>query len=151
MDSILVSIKKLLGIPEEADHYDMDIIVFINSAFSTLNQLGIGPSEGFIIEDDEAEWDDFITDQTATSKDIDKKKAKQLLQCVKQYVYQKVKVTFDPPSTSFHLEAINKQISELEWRMSVIVDPNRSNRREGLFTDGTSIMEVYRNRRQRFY
>lgn len=126
MDSILTSVKKLLGIPEEAIHYDFDIIIFINSAFSTLNQLGIGPKEGFMIEDAESKWDDFIGNQTATEKIVQSEDFKKLLQCVKQYVFQKVKIAFDPPSTSFHLEAINKQISELEWRMSVIVDPDKN-------------------------
>lgn len=150
MDSILTSVKKLLGIPEEATHYDMDVIIFINSAFSTLNQLGVGPREGFMIEDDEAEWDDFICDQTATDKVIQPRNAQQLLQCVKQYVYQKVRMAFDPPSTSFHLEAINKQISELEWRMSVIVDPDRSTGKGG-YSNGSRINQIYSNRRQRFY
>lgn len=149
MDSILTSVKKLLGIPEGATHYDMDIIIFINSAFSTLNQLGIGPREGFMIEDDEADWDDFICNQTATDKQIKPEDAKRLLQCVKQYVYQKVKLAFDPPSMSFHLEAINKQISELEWRMSVIVDPARSSRTGGVRSEST-IMSIYTDRRKRF-
>lgn len=110
MDSILTSIKKLLGIMEEYDHFDPDIIVHINMALSTLTQLGVGPEAGFMIEDDSATWSDFIPS--------DNKR----LEFVKTYVYLKVRVVFDPPQSSSVLESINRTISELEWRLNVAAE-----------------------------
>lgn len=111
MDSILTSIKKLLGIAEEYNHFDGDLIMHINSAFSILTQLGVGPSEGFSIDDDGATWDEFIQD----SKTIES---------VKSYVYLKVKLLFDPPISSAVLESTNKLIGELEWRLNVAAELN---------------------------
>ena len=99
MDSILTSIKKLLGIAEEYEHFDPDIVMYINSAFSVLTQLGVGPEEGFRIEDASLEF-------------------------VKTFIYLKVRLAFDPPLSSAVMEAINRQISELEWRINVTVDPD---------------------------
>lgn len=113
MDSILTSIKKLLGITEEYTHFDVDLIMHINSVFMILNQLGVGPSEGFVIEDDTATWDDFIEEPTQ-------------LQAVKSYMYMKVKLLFDPPLSSAVMEAMNRTISEFEWRLNVAVDPAKS-------------------------
>lgn len=109
MDSILTSIKKLLGIDEEYIQFDNDIIMHINTVFLNLTQLGVGPEEGFLIEDDAATWDDFIGDSNQ-------------LQAVKTYVYLKVKLLFDPPLSSSVIESINRIISELEWRLNVAVD-----------------------------
>ena len=109
MDSILTSIKKLLGIDEEYTQFDNDIIMHINTVFLNLMQLGVGPEEGFLIEDDAATWDDFIGDSNQ-------------LQAVKTYVYLKVKLLFDPPLSSSVIESINRIISELEWRLNVAVD-----------------------------
>lgn len=109
MDSILTSIKKLLGIAEEYEHFDSDIIMHINSVFVVLNQLGVGPTEGFYIVDKTALWEDF------TKNDA-------LIQSVKSYVYLKVRLLFDPPSSSAVLDSINRQISELEWRLNLSVD-----------------------------
>lgn len=113
MDSILTSIKKLLGITEEYTHFDVDIIMHINSVFMILNQMGVGPSEGFVIEDKSMYWEDFIEDPTQ-------------LQAVKSYMYMKVKLLFDPPLSSAVMEAMNRTISELEWRLNVAVDPAKS-------------------------
>ena len=109
MESILTSIKKLLGIAEDYNQFDPDLIMHINSVFSILNQLGVGPSEGFSISDSYAVWDDFIPD-----------KPKQNL--VKSYIYLKVRLLFDPPLTSAVIESINRQISECEWRLNVIAE-----------------------------
>lgn len=109
MDSILTSIKKLLGIDEEYIQFDNDIIMHINTVFLNLTQLGVGPEEGFLIEDDSATWDDFIGDSNQ-------------LQAVKTYVYLKVKLLFDPPLSSSVIESINRIISELEWRLNVAVE-----------------------------
>ena len=112
MESILTSIKKLLGITEEYEHFDVDIIIHINSAFSVLTQLGVGPEEGFRIEDAGAVWSDFLYDDPR-------------LEMVRTYVYLKVKQTFDSNSSSAAvIEAINRQIQELEWRINVVVDPD---------------------------
>lgn len=105
-ESILNSVKKILGIGADYDAFDTDVIVHINSTFSTLNQLGLGPEEGFMIEDESAVWGDFLLD--------DKR-----LNNVKTYVYLRVRVLFDPPTTGFTLTAMREQIQELEWRLSV--------------------------------
>lgn len=109
MDSILTSIKKLLGIAEEYEHFDSDLIMHINSVFMVLNQLGVGPVEGFSITDKTETWEDFTQNNL-------------MIQSVKSYVYLKVRLLFDPPSSSAAMEAINRQISELEWRLNVAVD-----------------------------
>lgn len=109
-ESILTSIKKLLGIPAEYDNFDVDVIIHINSALGVLNQLGVGPSEGFSITDDTAKWSDFLSDSRK-------------LETVKTYVYLKVRLVFDPPTSSAVIDAITRQISELEWRINVTVDP----------------------------
>lgn len=110
MESILTSIKKLLGIAEEYEHFDADLIMHINSVFSILTQLGVGPSEGFSIEDETAVWTDFIPEKSK-------------IEFVKSYIHLKVKLLFDPPLGSAVIESINRMISELEWRIQVAVDP----------------------------
>lgn len=109
MESILTSIKKLLGIEKKYTQFDEDIIMHINSVFLNLTQLGVGPAEGFLIEDDSATWYDFIGDSNQ-------------LQAVKTYMYLKVKLLFDPPLSSSVIESMNRMISELEWRLNVAVD-----------------------------
>lgn len=109
MDSILNSIKELLGIQEEDKNFDTDIIFHINTAIATLRQMGVGPQEGFSIEDDSVEWTDYIEDLT-------------LLEAIKSYMFMKVKMMFDPPVGSVG-EAYKENIKELEWRLSVQVDP----------------------------
>ena len=110
MESILTSIKKLLGIAEEYEHFDADIIMHINSVFMTLTQLGVGPSGGFYIEDEQAVWTDYIPDMTK-------------LQAVKTYIYLKVRLVFDPSSLgSATLAAYERQIQELEWRLNMAVE-----------------------------
>ena len=108
MESILTSIKKLLGITEEYEHFDVDIIMHINSVFMILTQLGVGPAEGFSIKDKTTTWDEFVPENQ--------------LESVKSYVYMKVKLLFDPPLSSAVIECINRQISELEWRLNVAVE-----------------------------
>ena len=110
MDSILTSIKKLLGITEEYENFDQDIIMHINSAFMILNQLGVGPKSGFSINDKSSTWNEFIPESSN-------------LEAVKTYVHLKVKLMFDPPLSSTVNAAIKSQINELEWRLNVSVDP----------------------------
>lgn len=109
-ESILTSIKKMLGIEEEYTHFDADLIMHINSALNVLKQLGVGPEEGYVINDKSASWGDFISD----SKTV---------QMVKSYVYLKVRIIFDPPTTGAVMEAFKEQIKEFEWRLNVEVDP----------------------------
>lgn len=104
-ESILTSTKKILGIGEDYDVFDMDIIMHINGVMSTLHQLGLGPEEGFMIQDSSEEWGDLLEDDMR-------------LNSIKTYVYLKVRLLFDPPSTSFVLTAMNEQIKELEWRLN---------------------------------
>lgn len=107
-ESILNSIKKLLGPEEDYTHFDKDIILHINAAFSRLCQLGVGPSTPFKIRSAEEVWTDFIEDG--------------MLEDVKQYVYLKVKVIFDPPSNSSLLNAMDAQINQLEWLMNSVAE-----------------------------
>lgn len=109
MESILTSIKKLLGIAEDYEHFDSDIIIHINSVFMILNQLGVGTSEVFAIENKDAVWTDFISDTTK-------------VEAVKSYIYLKVKLLFDPPLSSAVMESIKQMISELEWRLNVAAE-----------------------------
>ncbi len=117
--SILNSTKKVLGIAEDYTVFDLDIITHINTAFSTLTQLGVGPTTGFMIEDNTAVWADFIED------DLDFQ-----WNSIKSYVFLKVRQLFDPPTTSYLIAATQKQIEELEWRLNAHreetdwVDPN---------------------------
>lgn len=112
--SILTSIKKLLGIEETFTHFDPDIIVGVNTAFSILTQLGAGPTTGFSISDKTKVWSDFIPDVANTHE------------LIKSYIHLKVKLLFDPPTSSAVIEALNKQISELEWRINILVDQGGS-------------------------
>lgn len=113
IDSILTSVKKNLG-PEEAyEHFDQDIITHINTALATLTELGVGPEDGFSIEDKNAKWSDFI----GNSK---------LLNMVPTYVYLKVRLTFDPPTTAAVLESFDRQAKEYEWRINEIAERIKS-------------------------
>lgn len=118
MESILMTIRKMVIGSEDDDHFDTDIITHINSSLMILSQLGVGPPEGFIISDDMATWTDFIPDG-------------QNLELVKTYIYQKVKLLFDPPTSSAHMEALNRSIAECEWRLNVAVENNKTNSEEG--------------------
>ena len=109
MDSILTSIKKMLGITEDYTHFDTDIVIHINSVFSILTQLGVGPPEGFYIQDNTRICYEYISDPNK-------------IEMVKSYMYLKVRLLFDPPSSSSVIEAFNKQISEFEWRLNVAVE-----------------------------
>lgn len=119
MDSILTSIKKLLGIAEEYTHFDQDLIMHINSVFMVLTQLGVGPAEGFIIEDKTTDWTEYIEDPMQ-------------LTAVKSYMHLKVKLLFDPPLSSSVIESMNRMISEFEWRLNVAADDLAADRTEAL-------------------
>lgn len=106
MESILTSVKKMLGIAEDYTHFDADIIMHINSVLMTLTQLGVGPEEGFSIEDKSSTWVDFIP-------------ANNQFEAVKSYIYLKVRLLFDPPTVSAVMESMNRMASEYEWRLNV--------------------------------
>ena len=112
MESILASIKKMLGIDEEYTHFDADIIMHINSVLMILAQLGVGPAEGVMIEDDTSTWVNFVPEVNAAQ-----------LHAIKSYIFMKVKLIFDPPLSSAVIDSMNRQIAEFEWRLNVAVDP----------------------------
>lgn len=107
-NSILTSIKKLLGPEEEDVHFDTDIIIHINTVFMALNQIGVGPETGFSISDKSKTWADYLG-------------ASINIEAVKTYMYLKVRLMFDPPTSSPLIEAMERQIGELEWRIAAQV------------------------------
>ncbi len=111
MDSILTSIKKLLGIAEDYEHFDTDIIIHINSVLSILHQLGVGPVAGFSITGKDDNWSDFLTDEDPRLNDV------------KSYMHIKVKLMFDPPTSSAVISCMETITKELEWRICVAADP----------------------------
>lgn len=113
MESILTSVKKMLGITKEYEHFDQDIIMHINSVFMILNQIGVGPEKCFYIEDELTTWGDFLGDPTD-------------LQMVKSYMYLKVRLLFDPPASSVVMECMKQMASEMECRLNMAVDPKQS-------------------------
>lgn len=106
MESILGTVKKILGLTGDYTYFDQDIIMHINSVFVTLNQIGVGPENCFSIKDDTTTWSEF----TLGNHDIE---------AVKSYMGMKVRMMFDPPSNSILADSINKNIIELEWRLSI--------------------------------
>lgn len=107
--SILISVKKILGVDNAYKVFDLDIITHINSAFGTLNQLGVGPKQGFMIEDETATWTDFYANDNR-------------LNSVRSYLYLKVRVLFDPPGTSYLIQSLKEEIAQLEWRLTLVKD-----------------------------
>jgi hypothetical protein len=105
MNSILTSIKKMLGLGETDTHFDTDIIININTALATLTQIGVGPKVGFRISDKNQTWSDLLGTR------ID-------LESVKTFIYLKVRLVFDPPTNAFLVDAIERQLSEISWRIS---------------------------------
>ena len=110
MDSILTSIKKLLGIGEEDEHFDNDIIMHINSVLFILTQIGVNPELNFSISDKTKVWGDYILPT-------------QNLEIIKSYIYLKVRLLFDPPLSGALVEIMKTQANEYEWRIMVSVDP----------------------------
>jgi hypothetical protein len=111
MESILNSIKKLLGISENDTAFDVDLIIHINSVFSILAQLGATSKENYKISSSSDTWSDYIGDFED-------------LELLKSYMYLRVKIIFDPPQSSFVMESYKKIIDELEWRITTIADKN---------------------------
>lgn len=113
MESILTSIKQLLGIMPDCEDFDPQIVMHINDALSDLRQLGVGPSEGFFIDDESAIWNDFIPDFKK-------------YHTVKTCIYKKVKLAFDPPLSAAAIESLKSQIAEEEWRLHVQAESTNS-------------------------
>lgn len=112
-ESILDSVKLSLGIPVEYEHFDQQIMLHLNTVMAILPQLGVGPEEGFFVQDDSTTWGDLIGDTELVYK----------LLYVKSYVCLRVRLLFDPPSSSGAIDAMERQMRELEWRITVTKDP----------------------------
>ena len=108
-DSILTSIKKLMGLTEEYDAFDQDILILINSVLFELEQIGVKAKEGFVLSDKTAVWSDYPDDD-------------RLLNALKPYIYMKTKLTFDPPTSSGALDSMNRIIDRFEWRINLYSD-----------------------------
>lgn len=109
-ESILNSIKRMLDIDPNYTVFDSVIMIHINSALSTLHQLGVGPSNGYAVSDADSTWNNLLS-------------GNKLLNSVKSYIFISVKMVFDPPTNSFAVDALQKQKVELEWRLNVAVEP----------------------------
>lgn len=120
IDSILTSIKKLLGITEEDECFDQDLIIHINSVLAILTQIGIGSSDGFMVIDKSNVWNEFVPERVP-------------LNFIKTYTFLKVRLLFDPPQNSSVMNAINNQLQELEWRISVTIE--NSNKEDEIQND----------------
>lgn len=112
MDSVLLSVKKMIGVPKDYDVFDPDIIIHINTVFDSLNQMGVGPEEGFSISDSSTEWSEFLTFGKNS-------------EMVKTYMYLKVRMLFDPPSNGTLSNVLSEQIKEYEWRLLIFADQLR--------------------------
>lgn len=112
-ESILNSVKLSLGIPEFYEHFDAQIKLHLNTVMSILPQLGVGPEEGFFVQDDKTTWGELIGDTELVNK----------LLYVKSYVCLRVRLLFDPPTSSGAVDAMERQMRELEWRITVTKDP----------------------------
>lgn len=120
MDSILTSVKMgMSGISEQDTSFDVQVIMFINSVFSILTQVGVGPAEGFFIEDADSIWDDYIKNDPVT------------LNMVKSYIILKTGLVFDPPNNAAVLSLKQEQVKELEWRLNIAGDEPIQNGGEG--------------------
>lgn len=124
-ESILTSVKKVLGIPEYYEHFDQDVLLHLNSVMSILHQLGVGPENGFVVEDDSTTWSDLFDGDIDTNK----------MMYVKSYVCLRVRLLFDPPASSGAIDAMERQMRELEWRITVTRDP-RDDSEEVTVNDG---------------
>ena len=112
-ESILDSVKLSLGIPIEYEHFDQQVALHLNTVMAILPQLGVGPKEGFYVQDDQTTWGDLIGDIESPN----------LYLYVKSYVCLRVRLLFDPPSSSGAIDAMERQMRELEWRITVTIDP----------------------------
>lgn len=105
MGSILDDVKKVLGLDTEYTVFDKDLIIHINTVFMILNQIGVGPYDGFTINDNSTTWTEYVNDDK--------------LEAIKTYIYLRVRLLFDPPTNSFLITAMESQMREIEWRLNL--------------------------------
>lgn len=110
-ESILSTVKKLLGVTDDYDYFDQDLLIHINSALMSLSQIGVCPSQDFYTLDKDTTWSEYLGYDYQENIDFGS---------IKSYIYLKVKLLFDPPQNSFTIEAINKMIAEMEWRINIV-------------------------------
>jgi len=132
MESILKSIKALLGIQEEQDNFDTELIMHINSALFVLNQLAVGPKEGFRIVDEKETWVELVGNRDD-------------IEIIKSCVFLRVKIIFDPPATSYLITNLKEQLEEYEWRLNIHVESNEYEESEVTAgsLSGTGSSELY--------
>ena len=106
-ESILKTIKQLIGCPDDFEQFDLDLTIHINSAFATLTQLGVGPKEGYRITGPDNVWSEFEEDAQKSS-------------LIKDYVYIKTRLLFDPPTSSALMDSLKEQLKEMEWRLYIL-------------------------------
>ena len=122
-ESILKTIKQLIGCPDDFEQFDLDLIVHINSAFATLTHLGVGPKEGYRITGADNAWSEFEDDA-------------QKLSLIKDYVYIKTRLLFDPPTSGSLMDSLKEQLKEMEWRLYMLYDPISEYDEKGKSDDG---------------
>lgn len=122
-ESILKTIKQLIGCPYDFEQFDLDLIVHINSAFATLTHLGVGPKEGYRITGADNAWSEFEDDA-------------QKLSLIKDYVYIKTRLLFDPPTSGSLMDSLKEQLKEMEWRLYMLYDPISEDDEKGKSDDG---------------
>lgn len=128
MSSILTDVKHKIGPSGSYDYFDLDIVDAINEAFAVLCQIGIGPSDGFAIADETAQWDDFVTGNVTQN-------------LVKQYVYTDVRIIFDPPNNSTHLQKLQERLTEIQWRLNIYNDPKGQEESKVVITEAALTTE----------
>lgn len=119
-DSILNSVKKLLGIEPDFTEFDIDVMMNINAAIMTLNQLGVGPSDGYTVTSADDTYEDFLGEDNEETPQV------------KMYLFYKTRLGFDPPQSSVVVEAIKEMIRETEWRLNIQVDPKSTFRQNDI-------------------
>ncbi len=120
-ESILQTIKRMIGPSILSNEFDTDLVVHINSVLFDLNELGVGPEEGFVITGETETWGDFLGAETTK------------LEAIKTFIFMKVKMIFDPPTVGGVINAYEKLIKEYEWRINVMVDPGLTKRDQEAF------------------
>ena len=122
-ESILKTIKQLIGCPDDFEQFDLDLIVHINLAFATLTHIGVGPKEGYRITGADNAWSEFEDDA-------------QKLSLIKDYVYIKTRLLFDPPISGSLMDSLKEQLKEMEWRLYMLYDPISEDDEKGKSDDG---------------
>ena len=122
-ESILKTIKQLIGCPDDFEQFDLDLMIHINSAFATLTHLGVGPKEGYRITGADNVWREFEDDA-------------QKLSLIKDYVYIKTRLLFDPPTSGSLMDSLKEQLKEMEWRLYMLYDPISEDDEKGKSDDG---------------